>query len=77
LLRGVRRRVDHGIRRNMRLTATESDALFLEEAARVPALVDDVALIRRALSGPIGKREFEAVGNALKRVEESLLTQRR
>jgi hypothetical protein len=77
LLRGVRRRVDHGIRRNMRLTATESDALFLEEAARVPALVDGVALIRRALSGPIGKREFEAVGNALKRVEESLLTQRR
>jgi hypothetical protein len=43
----------------------------------VPALVDGVALIRRALSGPIGKREFEAVGNALKRVEESLLTQRR
>jgi hypothetical protein len=77
LLRGVRRRVERGVRRNIRLTANESDALFLEEAARVPALADDVALIRRALAGPISKREFEAVGGALKRVEESLLTQRR
>ncbi|HKW47083.1 MAG TPA: hypothetical protein VJN70_06545 [Gemmatimonadaceae bacterium] len=77
LLRGVRRRVDRGVRRNLRLTATESDALFLEDAARVPALADDVALVRRALAGPIGKREFEAVGDALKRVEETLLTQRR
>jgi hypothetical protein len=77
LLRGVRRRVERGVRRNVRLTANESDASFLEDAARVPALADDVALIRRALAGPISKREFEAVGSALKRVEESLLTQRR
>ena len=77
LLRGVRRRVERGVRRNVRLTATESDALFLDEAARVPALGDDVALIRRALSRPIAKGEFAAVGNALERVEESLLTQRR
>ena len=77
LLRGVRRRVERGVRRNVRLTANESDALFLEEAARMPALADDVALIRRALAGPISKREFETVGSALKRVEESLPTQRR
>lgn len=77
LLRGVRRRVDGGVRRNVRLTATENDALFLEEAARVPALANDVALIRRALAGPIGKREFEAVGDALKQIEETLLSQRR
>ena len=77
LLRGVRRRVDRGVRRSARLTPTESDALFLDDAARVPALADDVALIRRALSRPSSKAEFEAVGNALERVEQSLLTQRR
>ena len=77
LLRGVRRRVERGVRRNARLTATESDALLLEEAAKMPALADDVALVRRALAGTVGKREFSAVGGALKHIEESLLTQRR
>lgn len=77
LLRGVRRRVERGVRRNARLTATESDVLLLEEAAKMPALAEDVALVRRALAGVIGKREFPAVGGALKHIEESLLTQRR
>jgi len=77
LLRGVRRRVERGVRRDLRLTTTESDARFLEETARVPALAEDVALVRRALSGPVGKREFELVGSALRHIEESLLTQRR
>ncbi|HEY2374454.1 MAG TPA: DUF4350 domain-containing protein [Gemmatimonadaceae bacterium] len=77
LLRGVRRRVERSVRGDARLTATEGDARFLEEAAKVPGLADEVALIRRALSDPLGKRDFEAVGGALERIEESLLTQRR
>ena len=77
LLRGVRRRVEHGARKDGRLTTIEADARFLETAAATPALAADVALIRRALADPIGRREFEAVGSALQRVEQTLLTQRR
>ena len=77
LLRGVRRRVERGGRIDSRLTVSESDARFLEAAATVPSLGDDVALIRRALAEAVSPREFEEVGSALQRVEQSLLTERR
>ena len=77
LLRGVRRRVERGTRTTVGLTAAESDDRFLASAAATPELVEDVALIRRGLSDPLSRREFEEVGGALQRVEQSLLTQRR
>jgi hypothetical protein len=77
LLRGVRRRVERGTRSDGSLTAKESDARFLAEAATNPVLVVDVALIRRALGDAVLPREFEAVGGALQRIERSLLTRRR
>jgi len=77
LLRGVRRRVERGARGDGSLTANEGDARFLTEAATNPALADDVALVRRALGDGVSPRELEAVGGALQRIEQSLLTQRR
>jgi hypothetical protein len=76
LLRGVRRRVERGVRPDAGSIA-ESDARFLDMAARTPTLAEDVALIRRALVDPLTRREFESVGGALQRLEQSLLTQRR
>jgi len=40
-------------------------------------LADDVALVRRALGDALSRRDFEAVGAALQRIEQSLLIQRR
>lgn len=77
LLRGVRRRVERGTRADGRLTATESDARFLTEAATDPALAEDVALVRRALGDAVSPRELEAVGGALQRIEQTLSTRRR
>jgi uncharacterized protein DUF4350 len=77
LLRGVRRRVDPGAARDTGGDADERDARFLDAAARTPSRAADVALIRNALAKPIGEREFEAVGVALARLEESLLAERR
>lgn len=76
LLRGVRRRVERG-GRGGNLSPAESDARFLDSMAGNPALTADVALIRRGLSDPLSRREFEDVGRALQRVEHSFLTQRR
>jgi hypothetical protein len=77
LLRGVRRRVERGAERVGSRTAAESDTHFLEVAGAAPARTEDAALIRRALTAPLNPREFEAVGDALKRLEESLLAERR
>jgi hypothetical protein len=77
LLRGVRRRVERGGRGQGNLSAAESDAHFLDNVAANAALTEDVALIRRGLSAPLSRREFEDVGSALERVEHSFLTQRR
>jgi hypothetical protein len=74
LVRGVRRRVErHGGCRS----AVESDALFLEHAAASPSRAGDVAAIRHALETPVTRREFEAVGGAIRRLEDSLLAERR
>lgn len=76
LLRGVRRRVEPNAR-DVAGTADQRDARFLDVAARAPSRTADVALIRHALETPIGEREFEEVGAALARLEESLLAERR
>ena len=76
LLRGLRRRVERGTRVEPS-TSAQSDVRFLEMVSQTPALADDAALIRRALSTPMTRREFEAVGGALRRLETSLLNQRR
>jgi len=62
--------------RGMRGGSPESgDEEFLESASRgQPALAPDVALVRDALSRPVSRREFAAVGAALKRIEASFLT---
>ena len=77
LLRGLRRRVERGARSDAAMSPAQSDARFLDMVSRTPALADDAALVRRALSTPMTRHEFEAVGSALQRLEASFLTQRR
>ena len=75
LLRGVRRRVERAARDFGGRAAEASDEDFLEAAGRgAPALAEDVALIRRALTSGLSRREFEAVGGALRRLEASSLS---
>ena len=70
LLRGVRRRVEHGARR---ARGSYTDDMFLTRAQEAaPALAHDVALLRRALATSLPRREFAAVGVALHRLEVSL-----
>ena len=75
LLRGLRRRVERsgGAER----ARSETDVRFLEDAAASPARAADVAAIRHALETPVSRREFEAVGGAIRRLEDSLLAERR
>ena len=74
LLRGLRRRIERG--GGIERTRSESDVRFLEDAAS-PARAADVATIRHALETPVSRREFEAVGGAIQRLEDSLLAERR
>ena len=75
LLRGLRRRVERGS--GVERARAESDARFLEHAAASPSRAGDVAAVRRALETPVSRREFEAVGGAIRRLEDSLLAERR
>jgi hypothetical protein len=75
LVRGVRRRVERG--GGAEHARAQSDALFLEHAAASPSRSRDVAVIRHALETPVSRREFEAVGGAIRRLEDSLLAERR
>jgi hypothetical protein len=59
------------------MTTEASDSRFLESAAAAPTRTRDVALIRHALEHSVTRREFEAVGGALKRLEKSLRAERR
>jgi hypothetical protein len=77
LLRGVRRRVDRGAPNDTGRSAEERDRQFLDTVAATAALAADASLIRRALAEPLTGREFTAVGAALRRVEQTLLTTRR
>ena len=71
LLHGLRRRVEHA----SRVARTHSDDDFLTfVATRSPARANDVALVRRALATPLPRRELTAVGDALHRIETSLVT---
>jgi hypothetical protein len=70
LLHGVRRRVEHALGRQ---DASSGDEAFLAWAAnRAPARAADLELIRRALAQPVSRRDFEAVGAALNRLEAVL-----
>jgi hypothetical protein len=70
LLHGVRRRVEHSL--GLR-AASSGDEAFLDWAlARAPSRTADVELIRQALARPVGRRELEAVGAALNRLEAVL-----
>ena len=76
LLRGVRRRVERGLPGQSAGGSTSGrDAdVFLDWAAqRAPERADDVGVIRRALAAPVSRRELEAVGAALRRLESALL----
>ena len=77
LLRGVRRRVSHDAPSEARGATQARDASFLDGVEAVPILAADAALVRRALVAPVTGREFAAVGAALKRIEQSLITSRR
>lgn len=71
LVRGLRHRVQHA----SRVARTHSDDDFLSfVTTRSPARAGDVALVRRALATPIPRREFAAVGEAIHRIESSLVT---
>ena len=75
LVRGLRRRVERGGGSERR--RAEHDAGFLEHAAASPSRAADVAVVRHALETPVSRREFEAVGGAIRRLEDSLLAERR
>lgn len=75
LVRGLRRRVERGSGTDR--ARAESDANFLEHAAASPSRAADVAVVRHALETPVSRREFEAVGGAIRRLEDSLLEERR
>jgi len=70
LLRGVRRRVEHGAARAL---GRETDEAFLDRAQEAaPALVPEVERIRHALNSPVARREFAGIGAALHRLETTL-----
>jgi hypothetical protein len=75
LVRGLRRRVERGS--GTARSRAESDARFLEETGASPSRAADVAVVRHALETPVSRREFEAVGGAIRRLEDSLLAERR
>ena len=70
LVHGVRRRVEQAV--GLRAASSGDDAFLAWAQERVPARASDVALIRRALAQPISRRDLEAVGAALSRLEAGL-----
>jgi len=75
LVRGLRRRVERGS--GTERARAESDARFLDHTAASPSRAGDVAAVRHALATAVSRREFEAVGGAIRRLEDSLLAERR
>jgi hypothetical protein len=74
LLRGVRRRVERA--GGGATTGRDADAFLEWAAGRAPERADDIAAIRRALAAPVSRRELEAVGGAVRRLESALVTHR-
>jgi len=70
LVHGVRRRVEHSL--GTRSGAASDEAFLGWAQQRVPARREDVELVRAALAAPVSRRELEAVGQALQRLELSL-----
>ena len=70
LVRGVRRRTDRGALRDR--AALTDDAWLARVADRTPALAEEVALARRALSESLPHRTFATLGPALHRIEATL-----
>ena len=70
LVHGVRRRVEQAL--GARSGATSDDAFLDWAVDRVTTISPDVELVRHALSAPVPRRELEAVGQALRRIEAAL-----
>lgn len=70
LVRGVRRRSERGAVRDRH--ALTDDAWLARVADRTPALVEEVALARRALGESLPPRTFATLGPALHRIEATL-----
>jgi hypothetical protein len=51
---------------------SSDDAFLAWATARAPGHAADVELVRHALDHPVSRRELEAVGQALRRLETSL-----
>ena len=73
LLRGVRARAERG---SPAARLRSDDAFLAAVAANDASLRDDVALIQRALREPVASRDLPGVGDALRRLDESLMTTR-
>jgi hypothetical protein len=71
LVGGLRRRVG----RTVAVSASAADVEFLDRAAaRSPALSKDVEVVKRALREQMAVKEFSTVGDALREIEQALLT---
>ena len=70
LVHGVRRRVEHAL--GARSGASSDDDFLGWAEQRVPERAADVAVVRQALAQPLPRRELEAVGHALRRIEVAL-----
>jgi len=72
LVRGLRRRMEHGAARGKR-GGIEEDQLYLSRLADVkPALAGDIATVRHALTNSVDLGEFRRVGQAIQRIEAAL-----
>ena len=72
LVRGLRRRMEHGAARGKR-GGLDEDQLYLTRLADVrPALASDIAIVRHALTNPVDLGEFRRVGQAIQRIEAAL-----
>jgi hypothetical protein len=72
LVHGVRRRVEHAL--GTQTTGTSDETFLAWARQRAPSRTSEIALVEDALARPISKRELEAVGQALRRLETSLTT---
>jgi hypothetical protein len=70
LLHGVRRRVEHAL--GLHAAASGDDAFLAWAESRAPSRATDIGLIRRALAQRVSRRDLEAVGAALTRLEAVL-----
>ncbi len=72
LVRGLRRRMEHGAARGKR-GGFDEDQLYLSRLADVkPALAGDIATVRHALTNRVDLGEFRRVGQAIQRIEVAL-----